>query len=194
MEPVVSDLCTAGTVGGSGTRRTAAVRDTESRSGLIPLPEAAVSGVRKQGWNSSSPVLELCPYLPHCTATEGCRRSLKEGPSSRRDGGLSEHGAVGGGLWKAPSDPSRRPLPAAPAALAVPVNLLLTEEALDVGSEGRSQKTEPLSLLAHPCACSGGEGLRHAGCGPRATSLCGRVLATVVETLGSRFCPRRARG
>lgn len=76
MEPVVSDLCTVGTVRGSGTRggrrtgrRTAAVRDTESRSGLIPLPEAAVSGVRKQGWNSSSPVLELCPYLPHCTAT-----------------------------------------------------------------------------------------------------------------------------
>lgn len=60
----------AGTRGGRRTgRRTAAVRDTESRSGLIPLPEAAVSGVRKQGWNSSSPVLELCPYLPHCMAT-----------------------------------------------------------------------------------------------------------------------------
>lgn len=118
MEPVVSDLCTAGTVGGSGTRvgrrtgrRTAAVRDTESRSGLIPLPEAAVSGVRKQGWNSSSLVLELCPYLPHCTATEGCRRSLKEGPSSRRDAGLSEHGAVWGGEAL---EGSQRPLPATP--------------------------------------------------------------------------------
>lgn len=115
-----------------------------------------------------------------------------EGESELAKGRGAERawGGVGGGLWKAPSNPSRRPLPAAPAALAVPVNLLLTEEALDVGSEGRSQKTEPLSLLAHPCACSGGEGLRHAGCGPRATSLCGQVLATVVETLGSRFCPR----
>lgn len=174
--------------GGQRTvRQMAALGETESQRGFIPLPESAACGVTKQVGIQAvtcwSFVLNCHTAQPPCgrgtvgLCSEGCHRSLKEGLSE--DGEVRRAGV--------PPDGSRRPLPASTAVLAVPVNLLLTEEAIDVGSEVRSQKTMPLSLLALPYACSGGEGLRHAGHRPRATSLCRQVLATAVEMLGSRF-------
>lgn len=113
-----------------------------------------------------------------------------EGGSELAKGRGAEQGRGGveGGV---PLDGSRGSLPAPTAALAVPTNLLLTgEEATGVGSEGRSRKMVPLSLLAPPCALA--ERLWHAGHGPWAARLCRQLWLPSWRRSGVIWSPLNA--